>query len=134
MADDVKGQVEEAIRELDSGTKWLLRRELERLPEILSGGEQIVELAHGVVEEDPGMVVATDRRLVFLHEGISRRRMEDFPYERITSIQAEKSVVKSMLTITTGEQEVVIHRIYPKDRTLALTDPLRQAGVKVIKP
>ena len=133
MADDVKEEVEGAVRKLDSGTQWLLRRELERLPEILRRDERIVEIAHGVVEEDPGMVVATDGRLVFLHEGLSRRRMEEFPYDRITTVKAEKSVVKSMLTVSAGDQEVAIHRIYPKDRTLALTDPMRQAGIKVVK-
>jgi hypothetical protein len=133
MADNVKGRVEEALRELDSGTQWLLRRELERLPKIIKGDEEIVSIAHGVVEDAPGLVLATDRRLVYLHEGISRRQMEDFPYKGITSVKAEKSVVKSTLVIATADREVAIHGIYPKDRTLALTDPMRRAGVKVSK-
>lgn len=77
MASDTEAQVAQAVdAKLDLGTQWLLRREIRMLPLLLPGGEEIVHMAQGRHEGGTGLVVATDRRLMFVEQGIVHRRVE----------------------------------------------------------
>jgi hypothetical protein len=110
---------------LDAGTRWLLRREVGNLAHLLPAGEEIVHLAQGRHEEATGLIVATDRRLLFIEQGISHQRVEDYPYAEIRSVQVDVSVVSSELTLSAFDGESTIGRVYPKDRTLEIADYVR---------
>jgi hypothetical protein len=81
MASEATERVKRAVADkLDSGTRWLLRREVEHLPRLLPAGEEILILAQGRLDGGTGMIVVTDTRLMFFEQGISHRRVEDLPY------------------------------------------------------
>jgi hypothetical protein len=70
--------------------KMLVRKELTKLPSMLHEHEQVVNLVQGRYEGNEGLIVATDRRVLFIDEGLVRSHREDFPYERISSVQCSK--------------------------------------------
>jgi hypothetical protein len=117
-------QVAHAVAtKLDAGTKWLLRREIAKLPGLLPEGEEIVDMAQGRHEGATGLIVVTDRRLMFVELGAAHRRVEDYPYAEVDSIQADVDVVSSALTISRfDEEEATISRVYPKARTMEIAD------------
>jgi hypothetical protein len=124
MASDADERIRHAVADkLDSGTRWLLRREIARLPGLLPAGEEILILAQGRLDGGTGMIVVTDTRLVFFEQGVSHRRVEDLPYIGIEGIEANVSVVSSDLIVSrfTGEP-VTIGRVYPKARTMEIAD------------
>lgn len=53
----------------------------------------------GVYGGGNGLVVVTDRRVMFVLEGLAKSRLEDFPYERISSVQTEKGVINGKMII-----------------------------------
>ena len=124
MASDADERVRHAVADkLDSGTRWLLRREIERLPGLLPAGEEILILAQGRLEGGTGMIVVTDTRLMFFEQGVSHRRVEDLPYIGIEGIEANVSVVSSDLIVSRFAGELVtIGRVYPKARTMEIAD------------
>jgi Bacterial PH domain len=119
-------QVAQAVSaKLDAGTRWLLRREIGNLAHLLPEGEEIVHMAQGRHGGATGLIVVTDRRLLFIEQGLSHRRVEDYPFAEIRSVQVDVSVVASELTITGFEGGAAISRVYPKDRTLQIADYVR---------
>jgi hypothetical protein len=119
-------QVAHAVAaKLDAGTKWLLRREIANLAQLLPAGEEIVHMAQGRHEGATGLIVATDHRLLFIEQGVAHRRVEDYPYAGISSVQVDVSVVSSELKISQFDGDATISRVYPKDRTLEIADYVR---------
>jgi hypothetical protein len=74
MTSDADERVKRAAADkLDSGMRWLLRREIEQLPRLLPEGEEIELLAQGRLDGGTGMIVVTGRRLLFLDQGDGER-------------------------------------------------------------
>ena len=127
MATSAEARVTQAVdAKLDPGTRWLLRREIDKLPRLLPEGEEILFLAQGRLGTGTGMIVVTERRLMFVEQGISHRRVEDFPYLELESAQADIDVVSSELILSrfSGER-TTISRVYPKDQTMEIADYIR---------
>ena len=127
MASEAEERVGRAVADkLDPGTRWLLRREIERLPYLIPDGERIELLAQGRLDDGTGMIVVTDRRLMFLEQGVSHRRVVDLPYLQVESVQADVSVIASELTVSGFDgQETTIGRVYPKASTMEIADFVR---------
>ena len=80
-------------------------KELDKLPGILDDDEHIEDLLAGRYESsghvDKGIIVATDRRLVF----VSGKSVSEMPYqaiERVESIGSKSSGIKKLAVIATG--------------------------------
>jgi membrane protein YdbS with pleckstrin-like domain len=66
-----------------------------------------------------GILVATDRRLVFVDKGLFSLKVEDFPYDRILSVEAKTGMVMGQLTVhTAGGKEEIQH--VTKDRVASI--------------
>lgn len=76
-----------------------VRKELKRLPHHLADGEEVVNLSDGQYGKSRGLVAVTDRRVIFTSEGIGRTTFEDFPYEKISSVQTSTGVMLGEMTI-----------------------------------
>lgn len=82
----------EEIKEAMSGrigSKYLGKKEMKELPNILLKGETPHQAVRGSRESDTwfGMLVATDQRLIFIYKGFMSLGIEDFPYDKITSVE-----------------------------------------------
>lgn len=67
----------------------------------------------------------TNRRLMFVEQGITHRRVEDLPFHGIGSVEADMSVVSSELSFTSPDGQMQIGRVYPKARTMEIADYVR---------
>lgn len=74
--------------------------EVDELPRILAVDEAIIAYASGRYNGGTGLLLATDRRLLFVEKGIlSGVKTEDFGLDRITSIQCDTGLVSAELKI-----------------------------------
>jgi hypothetical protein len=119
---------EERIAELAEkklNMRFGVRKELRKLTEKLGEGEDVVNLARGQYDGKTGLLVITDRRVVFTEQGMVRSRLEDFPYEKISSVQTETGVVFGKLTIFASGNKAIIERVAPKERVPEIGDYVR---------
>jgi hypothetical protein len=114
------------IEKLPRGWKIGIRREVKKLPELLGEGEDVVTMAQGKYEDKQGLVAVTDRRVLFLEQGMVRHRLEDFPYGRISSVQTETGMAYGKLTIHASGNKAVIENVLPKQRAVEIGDYVRE--------
>ena len=97
------------------GWKFGGRRELRKLSEHLHAGETVRFIAQGTYENDEGIVVLTDQRLLFLFHGVMRQRLEDFPLRLITSVQTKSSLSRGEMKVFLSGNAAVISRVLKSD-------------------
>lgn len=123
---DIRGDIR-ALADEKLFTKMGVRRELKHLPEVLHDGEQLLNLASGEYDDNFGLLVVTDQRLVFYERGVMRAKQEDFPYSRISSVQTGRGMVRGgSLTVHVSGTEGKIEHIRPKGRADEIGDYIRQ--------
>lgn len=108
MSDEMRADVAAAWARVTN--KVGKKRDVRKLPEYLNGGETVLAMAGGHVAGNNGLLVATDRRAMFVSEGIVHHRFEDFPYDRITTVTLSRGMVFGKIVISTsGLSHVVDH-------------------------
>lgn len=75
------------------------RRELRKLPSHMWEGEKVVRLTTGTYGKGQGLLVLTNRRLLFMFEGLLSKSSEDFPLDKISSVSAKSGVIMGTITI-----------------------------------
>ena len=75
------------------------KRELRALPEHLWEGETVERLSSGTYGNGVGIVVVTDRRMLFLKDGRMSKTSEDFPFDKISSIQWSTGMLVGTITV-----------------------------------
>lgn len=123
---DLRGDITViADSKLSRQIRFAVRRELKKLPDVLAEGEVIETMAQGAYDRKNGLVVLTDRRVVFLEEGMMRHRLEDFPYAKISSVQSEKGMMYGKVTIFASGNSAKIENVHPKERAVEIGDFIR---------
>lgn len=117
--------VAEVAARLPKNIRFIAGKELKKLPEVLWEGEKVRELVQGRYEEKQGILVLTDRRLIFLEEGVFRSRIEDFPLDKISSVQSSKGMMFSKIIIFASGNKATIDQVAPKDTAVHLAETLR---------
>ena len=112
----------------------MVRRELRKLPSILGEGEQALNLARGEYDGKEGLLAVTDRRVIFLEEGMIRHRLEDFPYDKISSVQTKTGMRSGELTILVSGNKATVKDVHPKQRAPEIGDYVRQKIASGSKP
>jgi len=104
-------EIKEQIKHLDTGSKLLGMKEIKALPDILWEDEKLEKLVQGFYEKGNGILVATNKRLIFVDKGmIYGIRVEDFPYDKISSIQYETGILGAKITIfASGNKAEIKH-------------------------
>jgi len=126
--DEIKAQ----IQNLDGASKLLGFKEIKQLPAILWEDEVVEKLVQGIYSSGYGILVATNKRLIFVDKGlIYGLRVEDFPYDKITSIQYETGVFYGEIKIFASGNKADITQISKKQaRDFAEYVRARISGVK----
>ena len=102
-------EIEAQLRALDDASRFLGRREIKELPNILWDSEQIHDIVQGSYDSGFGILVSTDRRLIFVNKGmIYGLKVEDFPNDKITSIQYETKLLFGSITIFASGNKAVV--------------------------
>lgn len=105
---------------------WTLggKREIKKLSDHVDADETVQFIAQGTYGTDQGIVVLTDRRMLFVFHGLMRQAVEDFPLDRISSVHSKAGVVTGDLTIHASGNQAVIKQIVKTDLK-HLADALR---------
>jgi len=87
-------------------TRALIRR----LSDLVYEDEDVIDMAPGISAGHDGVLVATDRRLLF----ISVRRTLSFPYERISSVELRGKWFGTRLALSTPTGRAVVSGLAPR--------------------
>jgi hypothetical protein len=104
-------EIKDELEKLDINPTIFARKEIRALPEVLSEDEKIVYLVEGrnKLTNHHIILVATDRRLIFVDkEFFYGLKVEDFSYDKISSIQYEKELMLASIDIHTSDNIVEI--------------------------
>jgi hypothetical protein len=105
-------------------TRFGSRRELKKLDEYLWHDETVSRLAAGNLNGSLGLLVFTDRRLLFLFHGLIKQQHEDFPLDLISSVSMKSGLASATITVYAGGAKHEISSVY-KDDARAITDEIR---------
>lgn len=89
-------------------------KEIKRLDSHLWEGERVERMAKGIYG-GIGLLVLTDRRLLFLFEGMMRKKSEDFPLDKISSVQWSSGFATGTLTIFASGNKTEIKSVNNDD-------------------
>ncbi|MGW5052556.1 PH domain-containing protein [Actinokineospora sp. NPDC004072] len=90
-------------------------REIKRLTNHLWEGESVRLMAAGRYGGGTGLVALTDRRLLFIMDGFTRQTIEDFPLDKISSVQWASGMVFGTLTVFASGNKAEIDQMDKKD-------------------
>jgi len=99
-------------------------KEIKRLAGYLWEDEHVERMTKGTYGAGTGLIVLTDRRLLFLKEGITKKT-EDFPLEKVSSVQWSSGLTLGTITIFASGNKAEIKNVN-KDDGKAVTDHVRQ--------
>jgi hypothetical protein len=117
-------EIREQIGNIDGASKFLGRKEIKQLPGILWEDERVEKLVQGSYNSGMGVLVATNKRLVFVDKGIGKLKVEDFPYDKLTSIQYETGWTMGSITMFASGNKAEIKNV-AKDQCKNFADYVR---------
>lgn len=120
---DIRGDIHAASKRMTS--QFGGKREIKRLEGHLHGGEEVRILAKGRYENAYGIVALTTQRLMFLKEGLMGNTLEDFPLDKISSVQSKAGMLMGELKIYSSGNSSIIDQI-PKQDQRMIAEALRQ--------
>lgn len=82
------------------------KREIRKLIDYLWEGETVEHMSSGQYGPGMGLVVMTDRRLMFVMDGWVNKTTDDFPFDKISSVQWSVGAVSTKLTIFASGNKV----------------------------
>jgi hypothetical protein len=110
-----------ASRKLGLVTRLTAGQELRKLPHLLEEGEAVLGLARGACEGSPGLVAATDHRLLF----VAAQTAWEVPYELISHVDARVGLTAGTITIVASRARTVIEHVIPSETAPATSDIVR---------
>lgn len=99
-------------------------RELKKLVDHLWEGERVDLLVTGEYGGGMGLLTLTDRRLLFTKDGRMSSTSEDFPIERVSSVQWSSGMVSGKITIFASGNKAEVKAV-EKNGGKALVDHVR---------
>lgn len=113
-----------ALKRLSGAEKFLGRREIKELPSILWEDELPEKIVQGFYNNGNGLLVATNKRLIFIDKGMFSLRVEDFPYDKISSIQYKTSLLLGAINIYASGNNAEITQVI-KDQVRPFAEYVR---------
>ncbi len=95
------------------------KRALKSLEEVLEQGERVFRIAagtrptRGVVQR--GLLVLTDRRLMFVREGMVRSAHESIPLDLVTAVAVAKGIAYSKIKTTGSQSNEILEQVNKHD-------------------
>lgn len=105
-------EIKSQIKNLDGFESFLGRKEIKELPNILWEDEKLENIIQGTYNNGNGILVGTNKRLIFVDKGlIFGLKVEDFQYDKISSIQYETGLIFGKIIIFTSGNKAVIENV-----------------------
>lgn len=120
-------EIRDQLGSLDGVATLLGRREINDLPNILWDDEQVRGALQGLYGGGQGLLIATDRRMMFVDKKLigNRVKVEDFPYDSISSIQYELKMLFATVTIFASGNKAEIEQVVPKALARSFCEAVR---------
>lgn len=99
LAKTINEEIEEKIKHFDIVSKCLCRGVIKGLPNILLEDEKVKIIIQGEHGIHSGILVATNKRLMFVSKSFGDLRVKDFQYDKISSIQYQIGLVMGKIAI-----------------------------------
>lgn len=119
MAEQPRSDVAEAIHAMKARPMGAAKRALKTLEEVLEQGEKVFRIAagtrptRGVVQR--GLLVLTDRRLMFVREGMVRSAHESIPLDLVTAVAVAKGIAYSKIKTTGSQSNEILEQVNKHD-------------------
>ena len=84
---------------LDELGRFVNRRELAALQPLMAEGETVRYALDGTHAGRPGLMAATDRRILFVSKALLRRRIEQWEYDAVAHVAVQRHVDDATVTI-----------------------------------
>lgn len=96
-------QIQQQIKDACGLDSSLWKREVKELPSILAADEAVEAILQGIYSNSLGVLVATTSRILFVDKGMfGGLKVEEFHYEKISSVQFETGLLQGKLKIFTS--------------------------------
>jgi len=99
-------------------------REIKKLLDHLWEGEVVHRMTTGTYGSGTGLLVLTDRRLLFVKDGIMSKTTEDFPLSKVSSIQWSSGMTMGTVVVFASGNKAEIKNVQ-KDDGKAIVDLIR---------
>lgn len=99
-------------------------REIKRLTSHLWEGESVQRMTTGTYGKGQGLIVLTDRRLLFVQDGIMSKTTEDFPLDKVSSVQWSSGMLTGDIVIFASGNKSEIKTVN-KDDGKEMVDAVR---------
>jgi hypothetical protein len=105
-------EIHRQVSAIEGASRFLSRKEIKELPNVLAPDERVEQLTPGFYNGGIGLLVATNRRLIFVDKGmLYGLRVEDFHYDRINSIQYKTGLLLGEITIFAAGNRAEISQV-----------------------
>jgi hypothetical protein len=105
-------EIKDQITRIGNNSLSMCKKEIMELPKILQADEVIEQIVSGSYEGGHGVLVATNKRLVFVDKGtLWGCKVEDFPYDKINSIQYDTGMLMGTIKIHASGNHADIHNV-----------------------
>lgn len=105
-------------------TKLGSGREIKKLVEYLWENEYVEAMTSGMYGKGTGLLVLTDRRLLFVMDGWTTKTSEDFPLDKISSVQWSSGIALGKLIVFASGNKAEIKNLN-KDDGKEIADRIR---------
>lgn len=109
MSNELRSDIETAWAKVSN--KMGRKGDVKKVIEYLNDGETVLAMAGGALGGNLGLLVATDRRPLFVSEGIVHHSFEDFPYDRVTNVTSSRGMVFAKIIVQSGGAAQVIEQL-----------------------
>lgn len=127
---DLRPDIAEAFDRLPF--KWGLKRAVKNLEPKLQDGERVERLAMGGFSGGTGLVVLTDRRVLFVRDDISKQKVADFRLSPALQV-AYSSAALGGLSVAEAGNTIKARSMDDKEGE-AMAEAIRRATVEVASP
>ncbi len=101
------------------------KKEIKELPNIIRDDETLKDVVRGYYNSGNGILVSTDKRLIFIDKGVMwGLKVEDFPFDKISSIQYETGLMSGEIIIFASGNKAKIELV-ANDRCKAFCENVR---------
>jgi len=123
-------------KKLTGFSGFLIKGELKQLAKILAGDEEVEDMVQGVYHKRQGLLVATNKRLIFIYKGMLwGMTLQDFSYEKINTVEYNIGLVDGRLTVYASGNAEEIKNVMPKSQVREFGEFVRsKLNAKVASP
>lgn len=95
------------------------RRALTVLAQDVESGEEVLQMAVGLLHtpivQQSGLLVLTDRRILFIHSGVIQSQQVSVPLDTVTGVAVSKGLLYSSVKTTGPQSNVIVNRVEKTD-------------------